>query len=159
MNCSIVHNFKGKELVINLKQRVHFSDVENIIDGIVEGVFSDGVYIPSRFDYFYWYLILAQYSDMDLEIYDADEFYELIEDEEFLDKIRSSISSTQVYKIKIYATKLVELKLNEHPLKSIVDNFISTIGDAKALLNEIESKPELLDGILNYISDKSESNT
>lgn len=145
MNCSIIHNFKGKDLEINFKHRIHFKDMEDIILGIVEGVFAEGTYMPYRFDYYYWYLILAQYSDLNLDEFEADEFYELIEDNEFIEKINTSVSNAQIGKIIVYANKLIENKLNEHPLKTLMEDFHDTLSQAKQVIDMVHDKPELME--------------
>ena len=50
--------FNDEEIVLNAKRRIGFVEMEDIIDTIAEGVFDDGRYMPSRFDYYYYACIL-----------------------------------------------------------------------------------------------------
>lgn len=152
MEHTITHCFKDRTISFKTNYRIHFSEMEDIIDGIVDGVFDDNKYIPSRFDYFYWYLILAQYSDMDLNAFDADEFYEMIEDEEFINKVKAEISLPQISKIYVSAQKLIDLKLHKHPLKSIIENFDGVLNEAEHLIDALNNNPELMKHVAGLIA-------
>ena len=158
MDYAIMHVFGNEEVTINLKKRVHFSVVEEIIDGIVDGVFDEDKYIPSRFEYFYWYLILDQYSDLDLDKFEVDELYAVIEeDREFLDKVESVVSAMQLDTIRNNACKLIRLKLEKHPLSDIAVRFSSLLKEVEVLIESAKNNPALLKEVAEQLPDEVKS--
>lgn len=156
MNYAIMHVFNGEEVTINFKNRIHFGDVEEIVGGIVDGVFEDNVYFPTRFNYFYWYLVLSQYSDLDLFKFDSDEIYEIIEEDcEFLEKVRSVVSNAQLDIIRNKAEELIKLRLNEHPLTKLVAGFEKLMKQFEKLASEAQKNPSVIDSIIDQLPDET----
>ena len=154
MNYTITYNFKGKDLTVNVKPRIPFYDVEEIINGIVDGVFENGKYYPSRYDYYYVYLLLSQYTDLDMDQFTADEIYELAEGPSSLyAQVYAYISSTQNQTILSSADKLIQERLNEHPLKKICEDLHSLIGSFDKFVEELNANPDMVASVLGLLKE------
>lgn len=154
MDYKITYNFKGNDITINIKRRIPFYDVEEIVNTIVDGVLEDGKYYPSRYDYYYFYMILAKYTDLDLEQFSADEICELGEGPVSLyEQIVEYISSVQLQTILSSADKLINAKLNEHPLKKICEDLNSLIVSFEKFVGNLNDNPEAVSEVINSLSE------
>ena len=158
MTKTIVFSFNGKEYSLDVKNRIHFSEVEDIINGIVSGIFDGGVFAPYRYNYFFWYLVMSYYSNMDLNAFDTDELHQLFnEDCSFTQKVREVISSAQLDNIERYAEMLIKSKLKKHPLSNIADKISDFLIEVNSVLkNNPEAILDALDSIPDETKDKLE---
>lgn len=150
---SIVHCINNHDVTINVKHRIHFRDVEEIINSIVDGVFEDNEYTPSRYDYYLFYMIVANYTDLDLTQFDADEIYELLEEENGIyQKISNYISNVQIQTILSSADKLINYRLNENPMKRVLDKVYSLIDSFDSFASNLNDNPNMIADILSLIN-------
>ena len=153
MNYHIEHNIKGKQYSFDLEDRIPFVEFESIVEQIVNGVFDeDGKYIPYRYDYYHWFLILHKASTLDVENMPVDELYELIDNAEFVDKIKSVLSVKQLDRIWDATWEMIHARLNENPLNKVCKKALDLMSSLKVLLESFRGDNELMDEFKEALS-------
>lgn len=152
MNSTIKFMFDDKEIVLNAKHRISFVEMEEIIDTIVDGVFDNGRYMPSRFDYYYYACILSKYTDFDIEQYSTDDIYKIADDGAFECAINDVIDANQLATIYRSANLCIEAKLNEHPLKSTIDKLNSLMNNGNDIIHLLANNEQFRTTLKKYIA-------
>ena len=153
---SIMYN--DNEIKLNVNNRVSFVAVEEIIETIADGVFVDGKYVPSRFDYYFYACILSEYTDFDIEQYSTDDIYNMIYECDLEQILISVLGYKRLMHINYMAHKLIESRLNEHPLKKLVDHFTSTMNNGSDIINRLVSDEEFKSTLTKYVADDNAKN-
>ena len=136
---NLKYTYRGEEKTCEVKHRVDYVTVEKIIEAIVNNEFDkDGKYQPWKRYYLTWGSIVGVYTDIGLEDMEADDIYELIEDEAFIQGLTAIISKQQLLRIADCATKAIDVRLNEHPLKPICAKIMQFIDEAEELIKSEE---------------------
>lgn len=141
--------FEYKDMKIFVKDRISYKILEGIIEAIVDACFVDGKYMPYRKDFFIWYMILKYFTDIDIDNIDPDSVYKMIDDYRFTDGITGIISQRQYYRICDSVDELIDVRLNESPIKQTivkvnelieaVKNVIDSLGDENTIKDIIDS--------------------
>lgn len=158
MNSTIKFMFDDKEIALNAKHRIGFVEMEEIIDTIVDGVFDNGRYMPSRFDYYYYACILSKYTDFDIEQYSTDDIYKIADDGRFEHAIIDAIGEAQLCTIRKSAELCIAAKLNEHPFKGLIDELKKQISNGGDIINKLMNDSEFKNTLTKYVADEKANN-
>lgn len=154
MNSTISYIFNGDNYNLEIMKRISFSEEESLINEVVSALFDDkGVYYPSHFDYYFWSMILGKYTNFNFDDYSANEIYAIIDDSNIKKTLSDFISDSQLHRIQGSIDKMIQMRLNEHPLKGVM-NVIQTImlegSDAfKKILSDESFRNQLTEYINN----------
>lgn len=142
MTTKITYSIGGKETEFNLKDKVEPSRIKPIVDAVVGNLFDEeGTYNPSNYDYVLMFVLLSEYSDINMDDFDMKDIFELADDPEFVAILEDKINTPQLYRIKDCVWNLSQRKANEHPLTKTckyINEFIELFGKniADAMNNE-----------------------
>lgn len=135
-----------------IRNHVPMNIEESIIDTIVNGVFVDGEYVPSRFTYHLVSSIILCYTDLNIDDFTNDDICILADMEDVMDAVYSKISSKQFNRIVESVELIVNSKLREHPMKKILDDLHNILSSFSGVLENVDQNVivEELNKIVNY---------
>ena len=153
MNSKITYMFNNETRELNVNRHISFSHEEEIVDAVSTAMFDEnGKYYPSRFDYYFWSMILGKYTDFDFDQYSANEIYTLIDSEVFIEDLKDIISKKQLERMQVSVWKIVEARLHEHPLKGIMSEIKKAMIDGSGVLQQIVEDDQFRTKLTDYIN-------
>lgn len=155
MTTKITYTIGGKEIEFNLKDKVESSHIKQIVDGVVGNIFDEeGNYIPSNFDYVLMFILLTEYSDINMNDFDPKDIFALADDPDFVAILDEKINRTQMYRIKDSIWTLANIKANEHPLTNTckyINKFIEAFGEN---IKEAMNNEQVLEVVKKYLESR-----
>lgn len=154
MNSKISYMFNNETRELNVIDRISFSGEEEIVNAVSEAMFDEsGKYCPSRFDYYFWSMILGKYTDFDFDLFSANEIYALIDDNDTLmESLRDAISRKQLDRMHASVWRIVEARLHEHPLKGIMSDIKNAMTDGSGVLRRLIEDDDFRSKLTEYIN-------
>lgn len=153
MNSTISFYFSDKENTLNVAKRISLTEEESLVNDVVNALIdSDGIYYPSRKDYYIWSMILGKYTDFNFDNHTANEICALIDDSDLKTRLLNVISEAQLRRIICSIDELINFRLNEHPLKGTMAVIKSSLIDGKGAIQKMITDENFRSKLTEYIN-------
>ncbi len=153
MNSTISYIFNGENHSLEIIKRISFSEEESLINEVVSALFDDnGVYCPSRFDYYFWSMILGKYTSFNFDDYSANEIYAIIDDSNIKKVLSEFISDSQLRRMQYSIDEMIQVRLNEHPLKGAMNAIQTIMLEGSDAFKKILSDESFRNQLTEYIN-------
>jgi hypothetical protein len=158
VNSKVSYVFKNEDHELEVKSRITFSEEEDLINSVVQALFDEnGVYHPSREDYYFWSLILGKYTNFDFDKYSANEILAIIDDSNIKDRLFDIISGSQFRRMQCSITEIVNARLNEHPLKGFLIILRDIFADGSGAIQKLLSDESFRSTLTEYINNNDKA--
>lgn len=153
MNSKITYNYNGEDFELEVNERISFSEEEDLVEEVAAALFDDkGVYHPTRMDYYFWSMILGKYTNFDFEKYSANEIYAIIDDSDLKSRLHDVISNNQLHRMQCSIDEMIDARLNEHPLKGVLETLKNTFTDGSSVIQKILADESFRSKLTEYIN-------
>lgn len=153
MNSTISFYFHGKDLVLNVENRISLTEEESLVESVVNALFDEkNVYHPSRKDYYLWSMILGKYTDFNFDDYTANEICAIIDDSDMKARLEESISAGQLRRMHCSIEGLISVRLNEHPLKGVMAIIKSALSEGSDAVQKLFTDENFRSKLTEYIN-------